>query len=414
MPSKKILNILYISQYYPPEIGATQTRAYEMVRHLVDAGHQVTVLTEFPNHPIGIIPSEYHGKLYERKKEEGIDVLRMWVFTTQKKIFMTRILFYFSFMFMAIIGGLCVRKKFDVVYATSPPLFVGVSGYVLSIIKRAEFVLEIRDLWPEAAVLLNELSNKHFIKLSQKLEHFLYLKAKKIITVTQSFCEYISRKSGIPENEIIIIPNGANTELYIPGPKNRIIFDEWGIDQSKFVVAYTGLHGLNNGLDFVIEAANLLKEHSDIHFVFIGDGVKKVDIIKIAEQQNMKNVTFMKGQQEKMLPWYIQSCDVGLVPLKKTAYGMTMIPVKLFTYLACAKPVVFSVGGETRSLMEKADAGIYIEPENAFQLKEAILKLKSNPELCSTMGKNGRKLVAENFSRKKLAEQLESTLKKLI
>ncbi len=404
------MKILYISQYYPPEIGATQTRAFEMASNLMKLGHQVTVLTEFPNHPTGIIPGEYRFKFFAREHNAGIDVLRMWVFASPKKNFLTRILFYFSFMFTAIIGGLALRKKFDVVYATSPPLFVAVAGYVVSFFRKTKFVMEVRDLWPETAVILGELSNKHFINISEKLELFLYNKSVRIVTVTQGFKNRILEKAQTPDEKIVVIPNGANTELYSPGEKDETILRELNLDPSKFIIVYTGLHGLMHGMDFILDAAKLLQDDKDIFFLFVGDGVRKAHLIETAKKYGLQNVIFLEAQEEKNLPHFIHSCDIGLATIKKTIVSDRVIPVKVFTYMACAKPVLLCVDGETRDIVESANAGIYIEPENAEQLKNAILKLKSDPSFCEAMGKNGRKLVEQNYSRAALAQKLEQCL----
>jgi len=165
------MNILYLSQYYPPEIGATQARAYEMVRGLVRTGHHVTMMTEVPNHPTGIIRSAYQGKIYERTNEDGIDVIRVWVKASPVKGFRNRMAFYLSYMFMATLVGLFLtRKKYDVIYATSPPLFVGAAALILSYLRFTPLVFEVRDLWPKSAVALGELRNPFFIRLAEKLE----------------------------------------------------------------------------------------------------------------------------------------------------------------------------------------------------------------------------------------------------
>jgi hypothetical protein len=165
------MRVLYLSQYFPPEVGATQTRAHEMACYLVQAGHQVTMLAEIPNHPSGIIPPAYRGKLWERRPLDGIDVIRLWVITSPHKGFRQRMLFYLSYMVMAILAGLVVglrlRRRYDVIYATSPPLFAGLAGAILSILLRTRLVFEVRDLWPESAVALGELSSPRAIRLAE-------------------------------------------------------------------------------------------------------------------------------------------------------------------------------------------------------------------------------------------------------
>jgi glycosyltransferase involved in cell wall biosynthesis len=194
------MRILYLSQYFPPEAGATQTRAYEMAVNWVRLGHQVTILTEFPNHPSGIIPSSYKGKLYERTSLEGVEVLRVWIKASPKKNYFNRMLFYLTFMLNAIIAGLFLtRGKFDLLYASSPPLFVGGSALVLSKIKRIPLIFEVRDLWPESAVALGELNNRMSISLSTKLEESCYRRAVQIVVVTHGIYDRLIQR-GIPSS----------------------------------------------------------------------------------------------------------------------------------------------------------------------------------------------------------------------
>ena len=173
------MRILYLSQYFPPEVGATQTRAYEMARYLVSTGHQVTMLTEVPNHPSGIIPPEYRGKLWERANLDGIDVIRVWVKASPNKTFSTRMAFYLTYMINAALARLLLaRDRYDVLVATSPPLFVGGAALALSVLRRTPMVFEVRDLWPESAVALGELSDSRAVALAGKLEKMCYNRAR--------------------------------------------------------------------------------------------------------------------------------------------------------------------------------------------------------------------------------------------
>ena len=409
----KPLNILYITQYFPPEIGATQTRAFEMVRHLVKKGHKVTVLTEFPNHPTGVIPSEYKGKFFTREQDRGLDIIRTWVFTRPEKSFWTRIAFYVSFCAMALIRGVALRDSFDVVYATSPPLFVGLTGYGISVWKRAKFVLEIRDLWPESAVALEELSNRTFIRLAEMGEQFLYRRACRIVGVTQGILDGLKDRR-VSERVVDFIPNGANIQLYSPGKKDPALRKRLGLSPSSFVVMFTGLHGLIQGLDFVVEAAKSIQPHRDIHFVFIGDGPVKPRLIQKTTEYGLNNIHFLDAVPEPELPDYIRTFDVGLVSRKKLALSRGILPVKMFSYMACEKPIIGCIEGEARDIVEGADAGLYSEPENAETLIEAILFLKKRPKLCHKMGKQGREVVEKDFSREKLAMKLEGSLRKVV
>ncbi|NQT25826.1 glycosyltransferase family 4 protein [candidate division KSB1 bacterium] len=402
----KHLNILYLSQYYPPEIGATQTRAFEMATRLVQNGHSVTVLTEFPNHPIGIIPKFYKGKIFTRSAELGVDVLRVWVAASPKKNFLTRIAFYISYMISSMITGMVLRKEYDLVFATSPPLFVATAGRFIAGIKRCLYFMEVRDLWPESAVVLGELKNKRIIRLSEKLELSLYQNAIALIGVTQGISNRLQDR-GVPLDKIHMIPNGANTKLYRPGTRDPKLLKSLGINPDTFLVVYTGLHGLMHGLEFVMDVAYILQDQG-VTFLFIGDGVKKQDIMNKAYSLKITNVVFLPGQQEEDLPKYIQNADAGLVTTKKMDFCRGTLPVKMFSYMACAIPVLLCVQGEAEAILDRAKAGLLVEPENVQALRDAILKLKTDPKLGEKMGENGREFVHRHYSRKRFADALEN------
>ena len=412
MKNKK-LRILYISQYFPPEVGATQTRAFEMASNLVKMGHCVTVLTEFPNHPKGIISSEYRLKLFTREQVSGVDIVRTWVYTRPEKNFWNRIIFYFSFLMMSMIRGISLRERYNIVYATSPPLFVGLSGYIISLVRGIPFIMEVRDLWPESAVVLGELKNPIFIRSSERIERFLYHRAVRIVGVTEGIVRNLEQKH-IAKDKIKLIQNGANVDLYKPGEKNLSLLKRLGISPSSFVIMYTGLHGLMHGLEFVIDTANDLKNEPDIKFVFIGDGVRKSYLIDLANRYQLDNVLFLEPQQEENLPPYIQSFDVGLVTTKKLAFCRGTLPVKMFTYMACEKPVLLCVDGEACRIINQSKAGIYVEPENRVHMVQTIHMLKKSEKLCHEMGRAGRAFVVAHFSRKQKALELEKVFMDIV
>ena len=395
------MKILYISQYFPPEVGATQTRAIEMASNLVKQGHDVTVLTEFPNHPKGIIPKAYRWKLVEREHLNGIKVVRTWVFTRPNKNFYTRMGFYLSFMFMASIVGSFLRGRFDIVYATSPPFFVGAAGLWLSKIKRAKFVIEIRDLWPQSAVELGELNNKRFIRWAEKLEELYYKKARKIIAVTQGIFDTIYERGF---KNVALVLNGTNTELFFnTGPVKRL---ELG-DQNTFVVLYAGILGLAQGMEQLCELAEQALSHSDIQFVFIGDGPLKSKVEEIKAEKNLTNLKLLGEIPREEIPKYLSSADCSLVPLKKNPLFLGALPSKMFDCMACERPVILSVDGEAKKVLSESGGGIFVGPENTTQMLDAILKLKDNAALCESMGKSGREFVEKNFSRRQKALELE-------
>ncbi len=400
------MRILYISQYFPPEAGATQTRAYEMARNWVRLGHQVTMLAEVPNHPSGIIPSSYRGKLFEQATLDGIDVVRVWVKASPNKTFRNRMLFYLTFMVNAALAGLFLaRGKFDLLYASSPPLFVGGAALVLSYIKRIHLVFEVRDLWPESAVALGELSNPRLISLATRLEKACYRKASLIVVVTRGIFSRLLER-GLPPQKLLLIPNGANVDLFTFSHAGRqLIRQQLGL-QEKFIALYAGIHGLAQGLETVLEAARMLKDDPSIHFLLIGDGPKKTELLSQAAAYQLPNLTMLPEKPREQIPGYLSAADVALVPLKKAEIFKGALPSKIFDAWACQRPVLLSIDGEAREVVENVQGGLFIPPEDPNSIVSALVHLLNAPELRQQMGINGRKYTIENNSRSELAKKL--------
>lgn len=402
------MRILYISQYFPPEVGATQTRAFEMASSLVRMGHSVTMLCEFPNHPSGVLPKEYHRKLFERSTMAGIDVLRVWVVATPKKNLRNRLLFYLSFMLSAsIVGALFTRGKYDLVYCSSPPLFCGVTGLLISKLKKTKFIFEVRDLWPETAVQLGEISNRLAIGLATQLENRCYNTAARIVVVTNGIKKRLLER-GVSSQKLIYIPNGANVELfqYKESERNRYR-QEWGF-HNHYIVIYAGILGVAQGLETLIKVAQRLEFDPDIKFVLVGEGPRKNDLINLAREQ--KNITFLPEQPRINMPAILSAADLAVIPLRKVPIFLGALPTKIFDAWACERPVLISIDGEARELIEIAQGGIYTPPEDIVSMAEAILMLKSDPEKGLKLGQNGRQYTERNFSRRVLAEELEQAL----
>lgn len=406
------MNILYISQYFPPEIGATQTRAYEMTTGLVRQGHKVTVMTEVPNHPSGIIAPEYRKKLWVKEKIDGVDVIRSLVYATPIKTFRTRMLFYLSFMLTTVFNSLFVnQRKFDAVYATSPPLFVGLAGLIIAKLRGIPFIFEVRDLWPESAVELGEVTSGHYIRFGYAIANLCYRHAKGVVGVTCGICDTLKSK-GLPGHKVFLIKNGTNPKIY------RFILDKalerrlgWG---GKFVVLYAGIHGVAQGLETVLAAAKLLKNEKKIHFAFIGDGPIKARLKAKANREPLFNVEFLPEVPSNEIARYISLAGVCLVPLRKKKLFEGALPSKIFDCWACGKPLLLGVQGEARKELESARGGLYVEPENALAIVRGVLYMCRNPDKAKEMGENGRRYIYENgYVRDEQALYLAKTLDRL-
>ena len=408
------MRILYLSQYFPPEAGATQTRAHEMGRALVQAGNSVTMITEFPNHPSGVIPARYRGKLYERDQMDGIDVIRVWVKASPAKTFRSRMAFYLSYMLNAILAGIFLaRGPYDLILATSPPLFVAAAGLALSTLRRLPLVCEIRDLWPASAVALGELQNPDAIRWATRLEEACYRRAKKIIVVTRRMQQTLEKR-GIDPGKLSSIPNGANTELFTFDPQARQrLRQEMGLE-NKFVAIYAGIFGIAQGLETVLEAAQEFSTDPAFHFVLIGDGPRRAQLLKLQEELGLANLTILPEQPRLSIPGYLSAADVALIPLRKIELFQMAVPSKLFDAWACERPVLCAIEGEAQEIVNEAGGGINIPAEDPLALTLALRKLQEDPEQGLAMGDRGRAYTSRFYSRQALAQRLIQTLQQVI
>ena len=398
------MKITFLCQYFPPEMGAPAARTYEHARHWVELGHEVTVVTGFPNHPTGIIHPAYRGMWMQRERTDGIDLLRTWVYCAPNKGFLRRVLNFLSFFFSSFVLGGLFTKRPDVVIGTSPQFFCAVAAWLLSRWKRAPFVFEVRDIWPQSAIELGALRNRHLIRVLEMIEQHLYRSATLIVVVAESTLPYL-RERGIDDNKIVVIPNGIDLRFLqsaVEGPAEIREAHGW---HDRFLVSYIGTHGMSHALETVLATARQLKDHPDIHFVFIGEGAEKDRLLRLGTAAGLRNVTFLREQPRGSLPAFYRASDVGLVTLRRLPIFTKVLPSKLFELMGAGCPIICSVEGEAAQLVERAGAGICIEPENPEALREAILRLRARPAERQTMGRSGEVFARTNYSRDALAKR---------
>jgi len=396
----KPLHILFLSHYFPPEVNAPASRTHENAKRWVRAGHRVTVITCAPNHPKGIVYPGYRNALRQWEEIDGIRALRVKTFLSANKGFGGRTLNYLSYMFSAIIFSPMV-KDVDVVVSTSPQFFCGMAGYFVSRLKGKPWVLEIRDLWPESIISVGAISNRKVIRLLEGVETFMYRKAARIVSVTDSFKAHIVRR-GIPPERVSVIKNGADLERFSPLPKDNRIRKELGLN-GKYVASYIGTHGMAHGLESVLRAAENLKDSPQFVFLLVGDGAERDTLVKTQESLGLKNVIMLPQQEKSRMPEIIAASDVNLVLLRKADLFKTVIPSKIFEAMAMERPIILGVEGESKGIIEEGDCGICIEPENALELAKALATLCGDKGKADRLGRNGRKFVERYFNRDKLA-----------
>lgn len=411
------MKILYISQYFPPEMGAPAARVAELARHWHGLGHEVTVLTGFPNHPTGVITPAYRHqfrRLFVREQSAGVNIARTWLLPLPNGKPRERMLNYGSFCLSSAISGLALSRP-DVLIATSPQLLVGISGWWLAWAKQVPFVFEVRDLWPESLQAVGMGNPDSLLNRSLgSIATFLYKRAEHIVVVAPAFKDHLVQKRGLLPEKISIVENGVEPDLFTPRPDNADLRKELAA-QGRFVVAYIGTIGMAHGLETLVRAAaELQKTAPDILFVVIGEGSQKEQLIQRTRSQGLDNMRFVGQQPRQKIPEFISISDACLVLLRKTELFKTVIPTKMLEFMSCARPVILGVDGEARKILDEAEAGVYIEPENPSALVQAITRLAANPLLREKLGNNARRHILERFSRKQKAKAYLRVLERVV
>ncbi|HEO69804.1 MAG TPA: glycosyltransferase WbuB [Candidatus Hydrogenedentes bacterium] len=406
------MRILLLTQYFPPEFGAAAARNSEHAQAWAEAGHEVEVCTGFPNYPVGVIPKEYHGKLFTREEGEGYVAHRSWIYATPNRVVWKRALASLSFMVSAFFCGLFRCKRPDVIVASSGPFFVGPLGYLLSVFKRAPFVFEVRDILPQQAVDVGMIHNRLLIKVLYTIEEFLYRRALGVVTVADA-----SRKAlvgrGFDERKFFTVENGIREDVFEPCPKEGPIREEFGW-QGRFVAMYIGAHGVSQGLYTLLEVAERLREDAEVLFVFVGDGADKAGMQVWVEQHGLTNVVFLPLQPKERVALCYAAADVCFVPLRKGAYFTINIPSKIFEIMACERPIILGAEGQARAILDAAGAGIAVEAENPEAYADALERLRKEPELGVQYGRRGRAFVLEHFTRRNKAARYVEILAELL
>lgn len=371
----------------------------QICKDLAASGHKVTVITTFPHYENFRIWPEYRGKLVERKREDGMEIIRLFTYAPGKKSMINRMLSYFTFNALATMVGVLSRKQWDVILCTNGSFFTGVSAWLVGQTKHVPFIYNVQDLYPDVPIRAGQLSNPVAIAILQRIERFMYRKAARITVISQSFRDNLVSK-GVPAEKISIIPNFVDTDFIRPLPKANGFGQQHGL-ADKFVVTHAGNLGYVYDLDTMLDAASLLSAKKDILFLIVGNGVAKPKLEKKAHELNLDNVLFMPFQPHESLPWMRASSDIQ-VSLYKNGAANDSFPSKVYEIMASGRPLLASSEDESgvEYLVKTTECGLCVRPGNAEQLAEAVLNLYHDSSLRETMGNRGRRYAEENHSKR--------------
>jgi glycosyltransferase involved in cell wall biosynthesis len=407
------MRILVVHQFYlqPGEPGGS--RFNEFARLWSQAGHQVTVVAGTVNYATSRAPERYRGRWNTREQDGPVKIWRCHVPESYGRSYLGRMWAFLAFTLSASTAVLRCERP-DAVIATSPPLVAAIPGWIGAVRHRARLVFEIRDLWPESAVTTGVLRERGLLtRILYALERWACRVADRINVLTPAFRDDVVRRGLAPAEKIVFVPNGADLDLFRPGPRDNAARRElgWG---DRFVVMYAGAHGRANAIGQLVEAADRLRDRPDILIASVGDGPERVRWKTAAQERKLANILFHGAQPKERMPEIVNACDVGAAVLQDNPTFRTVYPNKVFDYMACERPTLLAIDGVARQLVcEEARAGVFVGPERPEELAQAIRRLADDPRGRAEMGRRGREWVVANAGREALANRYLGILAEL-
>lgn len=406
------MHILILGQHYAPEAISGAILAKELAEGLIARGYRVTFVTGAPNYPYGKVYPGYRNALLFRETRAGVNVIRVWSWIWPSKRFWSRILNFGTFSLLALLGGLAAGK-IDVVMSVTPPLPLGMAAWLISRIRGVPWLLRVEDIFPEAAVIAGMLRNRVVIRLLEWMERFFYIKAAHITVITEGFRKNLINK-GVDESKLSILPVWADPDVIKPMQKENDFRRDNGL-QGKFVVLYSGNLGYTSALEDVIEAAKLLQDQSEIAFVIVGEGAKKVDLQTMVQTYGLMNVHFLPYRPREAYAEMLASADLSLVTLNRES-AHTSLPGKTFNIMSSGRPIlaVTEDGSELADVVRNGNCGVIVPLSSPDLLAATILSLKENPDNLTTWGINGREFLKQRYSRKRCLDLHDSAFQHMV
>ncbi len=398
------MRILILSQYYDPE---PVPKPSDLACALTKRGHTVSVITGIPNYPLGRVYAGYRLRLFQREDVDGVPVIRCIVFPYHGHSALGRIVSYFSFLLSAMVAG-CFSPPCDLIYVWHPPLTIGIAAWLIGFVKRAPFVYDVQDIWPESLIAAGKISNPLVVRAIHQMERFVYKRAEHLLVVTSGAKNNLVNK-GVPPDKI----TAAGLWVDIA----RFTLDSRGKDLDiraryrlgdRLVIMYTGNMGYLQGLETVVCCAEILRENKDIIFVLVGDGIDRERLVLLVKELALQNVLFIESQPISDIPTFLSCADILLVHLKEPGMLDLVIPGKTLAYLASGRPIIMAMNGEGARLLTQAKAGLVVPPGDPKEMSKAVLHLSGLTQReRDSLGENGRAYLQCHFSKEKVMQQYE-------
>jgi len=410
------MRVAYLAQLFELANEPGSDRQFFNCEQLVKAGHEVTVITSNVEYKTATAKYENQGLWPIKKTVDGIAIWYVYAYRHFRGSFKKRFWYYLTYLFTALWASINLKRP-DVIYAVSTPLTVGFLGYCLSRLKRAPFVFEVTDIWPDAAVATGVVSNQALIRAAQWLEMFCYRKAARIVVLGQVARAHILQK-GVPADKVTVITNGVDESLFQQPAAGEADSAEMrrklGFD-GHLVCMYLGAHGAYNALWTIIEAAEALRDDPQYLFVLVGDGDEKAHLQRMVQERNLGNVRFLPPVPRAQTPALLRAADLFLLPNRRGEFYTMNLPNKLFDFLASGRPIVVAGYGETANLIQQAGAGRVVPAEDGAAMTQAVVELANlSDKERSAMGAAGRQYVLKHYNRHDLSRVLLDLLQRVV
>jgi glycosyltransferase involved in cell wall biosynthesis len=407
------MRILFLTQFYWPEIRTAPLNLATLAEDLQDRGHDVTVITGFPNHPFGRVYEGYRIKLWQWDNVRGVKVLRVPLFPDHSLSLIQRAVNYSSFALSATLTGslLTRRLKADVIFVYLPPLTIGMPAAFLSRLHHASVVYWMTDLWPENLIAAGAQLKPFIYNFIRYIENWVYNQGKIVCVNSPGLIDNLMGK-GVDHKKIEVVPDWADENIFFPTKYDEDLACQFGLSE-KFNIIYGGNLGKVQGLEVVVEAAQSLQDLKDVQFVFIGDGTESEKLKKRVSECALRNVIFIPRQPPEQIHRFFALADVLYVHLKREPVFEMQIPSKIIAYLACGRPVLCAVHGVAAKIVQDASAGVFCTSEDALILSTKVRYLYEMPRSeLEKMGQNGRQAYLAEYTRKIQVSRVENILKK--
>jgi glycosyltransferase involved in cell wall biosynthesis len=398
------VRILFVTHYFHPEVGAPQSRLLDIAMALVGRGHDVTVLTGFPNYPDGKVPARYRGRLMQTEHLEGLRIVRTAVYPAPNRGLVRRLANHCSFALSSLASSGRTGPA-DAVVVETPPLLTAAAGVILGRLKRSPVVLNVADLWPDAVIALGALHNRAAIAAARALERFAYHQADVIAVPTPGLQRVLLDRGQSPQR-VTVVPHGVDARRFsMTAP----------VDPVLGRVVYCGTIGMGHATRTLISAARMLENaQRSVEFLIVGDGAERAPLEALVREWRLKSVRFTGRVPRQHLPGLLASAQVTVATQRDVPLLADALSTKVLEYMAAARPVIGAVSGWTAEVIERAGAGVVCPPEQPAALAEAIEAMTADPVGARAMGLSGRRYVERELSRDAAVERLEDALESLV